>query len=126
MSIGYGLPDPYLAAVSWVSLQLLGVFATSVCVVAVAAIGFGMLDGRVEFRRAVTTLLGCFLIFGASSIASALSGGATSLSSAPEPVDDEPPTKRAQPAPAYDPYAGAAPTVRPTSKDEMRDLSAPR
>ena len=43
-----------------------------------AAVGFLMLTGRIEWRRGLTVVIGCFIIFGAVAIVSgirSLAGG---------------------------------------------------
>jgi hypothetical protein len=72
------------------------------------------LSGRVDLRRAITTILGCFILFGASSIVAGLQGavggaGGSELA-APRPMTaDISPLATPPPRPAgYDPYAGAA------------------
>jgi type IV secretion system protein VirB2 len=42
--------------------------ATAVAVIAVAAIGFMMLTGRINWRYGATVVLGLFVLFGAGSI----------------------------------------------------------
>jgi type IV secretory pathway VirB2 component (pilin) len=66
-----------VAAISWLQDVLLGTVATSVAVIAVAAIGFGMLTGRVNIRHGATVVLGCFILFGASTIVNGLRYAAT-------------------------------------------------
>ena len=60
--------SPLLAALNWVQGTLLGNVATSAAVIAVAAVGFMMLTGRIEWRRGLTVIVGAFIIFGAVSI----------------------------------------------------------
>jgi type IV secretory pathway VirB2 component (pilin) len=60
--------SPILAALQWVQGTLLGEIATTAAVIAVAAVGFLMLTGRIEWRRGLTVVLGCFIIFGAAAI----------------------------------------------------------
>lgn len=67
---------PILAAVFWLQNTLLGNVATAVAVMAVAATGFMMLTGRVEWRRGVTVILGCFIIFGAAAIVTGIQAAA--------------------------------------------------
>ena len=67
-----------VTAISWVQDVLLGTVATSVAVIAVAAIGFGMLTGRINIRHGVTVVMGCFILFGASSIVAGLRYAASS------------------------------------------------
>ena len=59
---------PILAAVNWVQGPLLGNVATAVAVVAVAIVGFMMLTGRMNWRHAITVIVGCFILFGAAAI----------------------------------------------------------
>jgi len=59
---------PILGAVSWLQGTLLGNVATTVAVIAVAAIGFMMLTGRINWRYGATVVIGLFVLFGAASI----------------------------------------------------------
>lgn len=66
-------PDPegsgvIIGAVNWLQGTLLGTFATVAAVIAVAAVGFMMLTGRIDWRRGAIVILGCFILFGAASI----------------------------------------------------------
>ena len=60
--------SPILAALNWVQNTLLGNVATSAAVIAVAAVGFMMLTGRIEWKRGLTVIVGAFIIFGAVTI----------------------------------------------------------
>jgi type IV secretion system protein VirB2 len=57
-----------VSAVGWLQGTLLGTVATVVAVIAVATVGFMMLTGRINWRYGATVILGCFILFGASSI----------------------------------------------------------
>ena len=57
-----------VSAVQWLQGTLLGTIATVVAVIAVAAVGFMMLTGRINWRYGATVILGCFILFGAASI----------------------------------------------------------
>lgn len=59
---------PIVAALSWLQGTLLGNVATAVAVMAVAAVGFLMLTGRMNWRFGATVIIGCFILFGAASI----------------------------------------------------------
>ena len=62
----------------WIQGTLLGNVATAAAVIAVAVVGFMMLTGRIEWRRGLTVVIGCFIIFGAVAIVSgirSLAGG---------------------------------------------------
>ena len=70
--------SPILAALNWVQNTLLGNVATSAAVIAVAAVGFLMLTGRIEWKRGLTVIVGAFIIFGAVTIVAgirSLAGG---------------------------------------------------
>ena len=70
--------SPLLAALEWVQGTLLGNIATTAAVIAVAIVGFMMLTGRIEWRRGLTVVIGCFIIFGAVAIVAgirSLAGG---------------------------------------------------
>lgn len=59
---------PIVAALGWLQGTLLGNVATTVAVMAVAAVGFMMLTGRMNWRFGATVIVGCFILFGASAI----------------------------------------------------------
>jgi type IV secretion system protein VirB2 len=66
-----------VSAVSWLQGTLLGTIATVVAVIAVAAVGFMMLTGRINWRYGITVVLGCFILFGATSIVAGIHSTAT-------------------------------------------------
>lgn len=107
--------SPIAESLAWVQGAALGTVATTIAVIAVAIVGLLMLSGRLDLRRAVTVVAGCFLLFGAGRIAAGLTGlaGAAPL---PMAVPDITPLPQGPPSPppvVYDPYAGASvPTVR--------------
>ena len=101
-------------AVSWVEATLLGSVATAVAIVVVASLGLLFFLGRVPGRRAIEVVFGCFILFGASSIASGImrslhgsESASGAFSSLPPPPPAEPAVQTPSPQP-YDPYAGAA------------------
>ncbi|MFU7527618.1 TrbC/VirB2 family protein [Qipengyuania sp. ASV99] len=61
-------------SLDWVEALVLGEIATALAIVAVAIAGFMMLTGRVRMAGSIRVILGCFVLFGASSIAAALMG----------------------------------------------------
>ena len=80
--------------------------------IAVATVGFLMMAGRLDVRRAAQIILGCFIMFGASTVAHGM-GGAISeqkyqfrscCASTTVVSIASSPGGKAQP---YDPYAGA-------------------
>jgi type IV secretory pathway VirB2 component (pilin) len=112
-SSGVGALD---AAVNWIRGSLTGSLASTIAVIAVSSVGLLLLSGRLEMRRAVQVIFGCFILFGASSIASGLMGVMSGQVAIAEPPVAPPPpmlVPRSPPptaqAPAnYGPYAGAA------------------
>ena len=68
---------PIVAALSWMQGTLLGNVATAVAVMAVAAVGFMMLTGRMNWRFGATVIIGCFILFGAASIVSGIQSAAS-------------------------------------------------
>lgn len=63
---------PIVAALAWLQGTLLGNVATAVAVMAVAAVGFMMLTGRMNWRFGATVIVGCFILFGAGAIVSGI------------------------------------------------------
>jgi type IV secretion system protein VirB2 len=61
-----------VSAITWLQGTLLGTLATVAAVIAVATVGFMMLTGRINWRYGGTVILGCFILFGASSIVSGI------------------------------------------------------
>ncbi len=113
-----------VAAVLWLQNTLLGTVATTVAVICVATVGLMMLSGRLDLRRGASVVLGCFILFGASGIASGIrsvaDGGYGSAEPAfgvepwiPPPPPPPPPASTAPAVPpdpygVADPYAGAS------------------
>ncbi|MFD1788488.1 TrbC/VirB2 family protein [Sphingomonas floccifaciens] len=104
-----------VSSARWFEGALLGSFATAVAILAVAAIGFLMLTGRIDLRRGASVVVGCFILFGASTIASALRSvaqdemPATAVIAPPATVAAPVATQPPPPVPALsDPYAGAS------------------
>jgi type IV secretory pathway VirB2 component (pilin) len=68
---------PIIAALAWLQGTLMGNVATAVAVMAVAAVGFMMLSGRLNWRFGATVIIGCFVLFGAGAIVSGIQSAAT-------------------------------------------------
>jgi type IV secretion system protein VirB2 len=66
-----------VSAINWLQGTLLGTIATVVAVIAVASVGFMMLTGRMNWRYGATVIIGCFILFGASSIVAGIHSAAT-------------------------------------------------
>ena len=67
---------PIVAALAWLQGTLLGNVATAVAVMAVAAVGFMMLTGRMNWRFGATVIIGCFILFGAATIVAGIQSAA--------------------------------------------------
>jgi type IV secretion system protein VirB2 len=63
-------------AVNWLQGTLLGTVATVAAVIAVAAVGFMMLTGRINWRHGAVVILGCFILFGAATIVAGIRSAA--------------------------------------------------
>jgi type IV secretory pathway VirB2 component (pilin) len=85
----YGDP-PLLAAARWLEAALFGDLATSVAIIAVAALGLFLLQGRLPLRRSATAILGCFLLFGSPLLALGLQSSAAAFGSRPDPIAGHP------------------------------------
>jgi type IV secretory pathway VirB2 component (pilin) len=104
--------SPIARSAGWIESVATGSLASVIAVIAVAIVGMMMLSGRLEVRRGITVVAGCFLVFGANVIARGIIGGIghgvaeTSIAAEPAPsaLVDAP---RPPPQP-YDPYAGAS------------------
>lgn len=110
-------PGVLRPAAMWIEGILTGTLASVLAVIAVAALGFALLSGRIDLRRGLTVLVGCFILFGAPAIAAGLrsladaTSGEDSTSGASPTVQT--PIAPAPPNPNYfDPYAGASVPVR--------------
>lgn len=68
--------SPINNALLWIQGTMLGSVATAVAVMAVAAVGFGMLTGRMNWRFGATVIIGIFIIFGAGTIVAGIQGAA--------------------------------------------------
>lgn len=103
--------DVFVPAIAWIDGTLLGTLATIIAALAVAGVGLGMLSGRLDPRRGLAVIAGCFVLFGATGIAKGLRGTPNAVASdvvaAPRPAPI--PHAHAAPKPIdADPYAGAA------------------
>ncbi|QNG45762.1 TrbC/VirB2 family protein [Sphingobium yanoikuyae] len=68
---------PIVGALQWLQGTLLGTVATVAAVIAVAAVGFMMLTGRMNWRYGAVVILGCFILFGAASIVGGIQSAAS-------------------------------------------------
>ena len=111
-----GSGSSLVLAARWIETALLGTAATLVAIIAVAAVGYMLLTGRVDLRRGATVVIGCFILFGAREIAAALHALAATDAS-PGAIESTPsempplarnPATESVPARTYDPYAGAS------------------
>ena len=109
----------FAAAVQWLEGTLLGTVATAVAVIAVASVGLLLMSGRVDIRRGAQVIFGCFILFGASTIAAGIMHMTDDGIAPQAPIPAPPPpalpvnaptaaTNKPANAVPYDPYAGAA------------------
>ncbi len=92
---------------------LTGSASAVVATIAIAAIGLAMFSGKLDARRAMVTVIGCFVLAGAAAIATGIRSqalGRGPIVANTPPI--APPIATPLDAPAYDPYAGAAVPVR--------------
>lgn len=66
--------DPLAGSVNWLTGTLIGDLAATVCILAIAFVGFSMLTGRIAMRRGLQVILGCFVLLGAPVIATSMLG----------------------------------------------------
>ncbi len=66
-----------ISALHWLQGTLLGTVATVAAVIAIAAVGFMMLTGRINWRYGTIVILGCFILFGAASIVAGIQSAAS-------------------------------------------------
>ncbi len=67
---------PIVSALQWLQGTMMGAVATAIAVMAVAAVGFMMLTGRLNWRFGATVIIGCFVLFGAGAIVSGIQSAA--------------------------------------------------
>ena len=99
-----------IGAADWMAGTLLGSVATGLCIIAIALVGLMMLSGRLALREGARVVLGCFVLFGAPSLAIALRDLAVD-DAAKVAVEVAAPALAPRPPLAtstYDPYAGAS------------------
>lgn len=99
------------AAVFWLSGTLLGSLAVGLCVLAVAAVGFLTLEGRLPIRIGARVILGSFILLGAPIISAGFLG-LWQVEDRAATIQDStvfsPPRERDFKPADYDPYAGAS------------------
>lgn len=102
-------------ASAWLTSMLTGSVAISLAVLAIAGVGYSLLNGTLQVRRGAMAVLGCFILFGAGAVAKSLMGidDVQTITSS-QPIDMEmflapsaPLPTQKSPSPK-DPYAGAA------------------
>lgn len=110
--------QPIVAAGRWLEGVLFGSLAVSIAVIAIAWVGFLLLSGRIDIRRGMIVVAGCFILFGAQGVANGLLGLAReresqSLPIAPVTQMVAPAIVQPSPSAVTDPYAGASVPQRP-------------
>ncbi len=89
--------------------MLFGEIAFIVCIIAVALLGFSMMNGHLHVQRGVKVVSGLFVLAGAQIIAIALLAGVSqSAPLVPNAIHAEPKTERETLTPTtVDPFSGA-------------------
>ena len=109
-------PGAIGGAIGWIQAAMVGSLATAVAIIAIAGFGLMLLSGRLSRRRGFQLILGCFIVFGAPTIAAGILNAlaATGARASPPPAVPTAATLPSVPVPPasrsvpYDPYAGAA------------------
>ena len=107
-------PNAIVASLGWIESILVGSIATGIAIIAFAWLGLLMMTGRIPSRRGAQVILGCFIVFGASTVAagvrSVLGSSETELPSpsVTTPIIATTATQQPHANQPYDPYAGAA------------------
>ena len=104
--------SPIIAAITWIEGTLMGSIAIAIAVVCVATVGLMMFSGRIDVRRGLVVVLGCFVLFGASTIVGGFRGATSStdlpLASSASDYRTVAPLPPAPTPTPEDPYAGAS------------------
>lgn len=99
-------------AAQWIAQLATGSIAEGAGTIAIAAVGFAMLAGRIDLRRGANVIIGCFILFAAPAMARTFmqwaGAGEADRTAAYEPAS-LPTTPSGPPvAQPFDPYAGAS------------------
>jgi type IV secretory pathway VirB2 component (pilin) len=98
-----------LEAARWLEQLLTGSVGTTVATIVIAIAGIVMMQGHLAPRRAVTVILGAFILFGAPAIAAGIVAAAKGQRARSDrAVSVTPPPALPGAAPQFDPYAGAS------------------
>ena len=96
-------------ASQWIEDLVHGRLATAVAIAAVGSLGYQMMSGRFSARAALRVILGCFILFGSSTIARGLMDGL------PHSQPEFSPTVAYQAPPMSTPVPVIVPSFAPTS-----------
>lgn len=100
------------AVAGWIEGLVAGPAALAVATIALAWFGLSLLGGTISLRRGAMVVIGCFILFGAPSLARGLMGLAGNAqdasAAAPQASLVTPPPPAPPIPPSFDPYAGAA------------------
>jgi type IV secretory pathway VirB2 component (pilin) len=117
--IGRGEAGSIASSVEWIQDLLTGQLSVALSVLAIALLGYAMLLGRVQLAAAARVVVGCFILSGASTIATTLlatqqSGAVADPPASPPAIQwSEPPPPLPAPEATgvnpFDPYANSAP-----------------
>ncbi|MEP0190385.1 MAG: TrbC/VirB2 family protein [Erythrobacter sp.] len=97
------------SSVDWIDGLVFGPMALTLCMLAVAFVGFVMLTGRMPVRHGLSVALGCFVLIGAPVIASGLMElGQERIAPAAPPVAASEQPRQDLPPPNDDLFSGAS------------------
>ena len=103
--------EPLGGMIDWLLKLLSGNLVVALCVVGVALLGYGLLQGRISFRRGVNVILGCFVVLAAPAFGPEIRVFGANWRDKPDifvasPTEVAP---RSEVAPStYNPYANAS------------------
>ena len=101
------------SAAAWLVNLTQGSFGTTIAILSIAWLGFALLRGQLALRRGAYIVIGCFILFGAPTIANGLlllvRSAVPTVTPTPPPQMAPPPMVLPSPPPPNpDPYAGAS------------------
>jgi type IV secretory pathway VirB2 component (pilin) len=94
----------------WIENLLTRSVGVAIAVLAIALVGIALLSGYYPLRRGIKVALGCFILFGAQSIARSLVDAVSTATPAVIQTEARPMSDISFPkqSPQFDPFAGAS------------------
>jgi type IV secretory pathway VirB2 component (pilin) len=107
----YPTANVLVSSADWMVAVVTGSAASALGVLSIASLGYLMLSGRLPLRRGALAVLGCFILFGAPTLARGLVNAQARPSAPLKTASSMHPLRLNTPIPpdtGHDPYAGAA------------------